>query len=524
MSDRAQRKSLLPPSLADIIFICILFSLALLQGKGLLNDADTGYHIRAGEHILQTLSVPRHDIFSFLTPPLPWTAHEWLSEVIMAFFHGFHGLTGVVLFFALLIATSFAVLFRILQTEGSYVLVNVAIILLVITSSEIHWLARPHMFSLFLMIIWYFILDQYQYRDRNYLYLLPPLMLLWVNLHGGFMAGFMLICVYLAGNALRLFAADAAVRGESRRRLRDYGLLLLFCLLASLANPHGVHILLFPFTLASNSFLMDNVAEFLSPNFHEAMPFKYLLLLMIVLFSVSRKRPNGIEIMLVLLFVNMSLYSARYIPLFAVIVAPILSAQANEVVGRAGGKFMDFFRRRSARIAAVDASSKGHLWPLAAVLLVVILAAGGNISFAFDKKMKPVAAVDFLKREHIKGHMFDNDEFGDYIIYAAWPEYRVFFDGRSDMYGIARMKDYLEVARAQRGWDEVLKKYHIDWIIYDAGSSLALLLEERDDWKLIYADKVAEIFVRDVPQYAALIAKYPDVRPVTAERDKGEKE
>ena len=137
--------------------------------------------------------------------------------------------------------------------------------------------------------------------------------------------------------------------------------------------------------------------------------------------------------------------------------------------------------------------------------------------FKFNEKTKPVAAVEFLKKENIQGNMFDNDEFGDYIIYAAWPEYRVFFDGRSDMYGVDIMKEYFKVARVKPGWDEVLQKYNITWIIYNANSALSLFLIERDDWKLIYADKVANIFVKDIPENQYLIEKYPDVKLVVGE-------
>lgn len=103
-------KQLLPyflPSIADILFAVLLFYLATSAGNGLLADGDTGYHIRAGEYILNTFSIPRQDIYSFITPPLQWTAHEWLSEVIMALIHRAAGLTGVVVFFSCLIAVTY---------------------------------------------------------------------------------------------------------------------------------------------------------------------------------------------------------------------------------------------------------------------------------------------------------------------------------------------------------------------------------------------------------------------------------
>lgn len=381
---------------------------------------------------------------------------------------------------------------------------------MVIASSQLHWLARPHIFSLLLILIWYYILDEFQYKDKNYLYLLPPIMLLWVNLHGGYMAGFFLIGIYLFGNLLKSITGKDT---EDRRRAKSIGLIMLLCLLVSLINPYGYNILLFPFKLTSNKFIMDNVHEFLSPNFHEPMFFTYLFFMMIAVLAVSKARLNVIESILALLFTYMSLYSVRYIPLFGIIIAPILLRQIQQLVNEAQGRVVDFLNKRAERIADADASAKGYLLPAAAVILVVVIAATGKISFGFDKKLKPVDAVEFLQKEHLPGNMFNNDEFGDYIIYAAWPQYKVFFDGRSDMYGTDRMKEYFKITRIEPGWGDVIKKYDINWIIYNDKSTLAQFLLQRDDWKLIYADKVANIFIKNTEVNRHWIEKYRDVRP-----------
>jgi len=270
---------------------------------------------------------------------------------------------------------------------------------------------------------------------------------------------------------------------------------------------------------------MDHVGEFLSPNFHKlsVKPFEFLLLFILAISAISKKRFNIIELVMILLFAHMSLFSARYIPLFSIIAAPILLKQVMPILEQSDGKLAKFFKKRSDNVSAIDASTRGYLWPVAAVILVVVLATGGKIDFEFDPKSKPVAAVEFLKKENIQGNMFDNDEFGDYIIYAAWPQYRVFFDGRSDMYGVDIMKEYRKVLSIKPGWDEVLKKYNINWIIYNANKPLTSFLMERDDWKLIYADKVANIFVKNIPEYQYLIERYPDVKLVISDPDESEK-
>jgi hypothetical protein len=513
---RTNKGRFLLPSIADILFLSLFLTLSLSVSRILLTDGDTGYHIRTGEFILDTFSVPRHDIFSFLSPPPPWIAHEWLSEVIMALAHKSFGLTGVVVFFSFVIATAYYLLFKVIKTKGNIVL-SVLVILLVLAASQLHWLARPHIFSLLLLVVWYSLLDAYQYNDKNYLYFLIPIMLLWVNLHGGFMSGFILMGVYLLGNLVGIGISQTTERKRCKEKVMALGLTTVACLLVSLINPYGYHILLFPFRLISDKFLMDHVVEFISPNFHDLMPFRYLLFLTIAILAVSKARLNVIELILIILFIHMALYSARYITLFAIIAAPILVKQAELILKTMSGRFIDFFNTRTNNIAAIDASSKCHLWPMVGVAAVCIFAANGTIEYKFDERAKPVAAIEFLKVENLRGNMLNNDEFGDYLIYAAWPKYRVFFDGRSDMYGASRMKEYFKVAGVKQGWEDVIEKYNINWIIYNANSPLSMFLMERKDWRLIYADKVANIFVRNIPENQAIITKYPDVKLVVKE-------
>jgi hypothetical protein len=348
-------------------------------------------------------------------------------------------------------------------------------------------------------------------------------MVLWVNLHGGFIAGFMLLAVYITGNLL-----TAIFVKEDRHRASNQMKILLmffsFCLLAALLNPQGYKILLFPFTLTTNKFIMDNVSEWLSPNFHTDLRYEYMLLLMIFVFGISILKLTAIETTLVILFTHMSLFSARYVPLYAIILSPILGRQIDHLImNLRDRKLVKRLLSISDRAAMTDLKTKGYLWSFITVLALIILVVTGKVHYAFDKEKLPVDAVQFMKKEKITGNMFNNDEFGDYIIYAAWPEYKVFFDGRSDMYGVKRMKEYIKVVRIEQGWDEVFKKYNINWMIYNANSSLSRFLLERDDWKLIYADKVANIFVKRTPENQTLIEKYSNIQPVAVEDEDDKK-
>jgi hypothetical protein len=512
------------PSLADMLFMSIFLFLCLSMGQGLLGDGDTGYHIRAGEWILRNFSIPRFDIFSFHSPPIPWTAHEWLSEVIMALIHQYTGLTGIVVFFTFLLALTFYLLFLKIRDSGGNILIALFVVLLATAASQIHWLARPHVFSLLLFFLWYRILEEYRDGTRDRLYLLPPLMLLWVNLHGGYLSGFLLLGIFIAGEAPGFFSGETEIREPARRILKALAITTTVCLAVSCINPHGWHILLFPLKLVSNKLFMDSVLEFMSPNFHEPSALKYLILLLVALLAFSREKLRLTELLLLLVFLDMSLFSVRYIPLFAIIASPILVSYANILLEGRDGKGIALFAKKARNIAAVDASSGGIHWPIAAGLVVVWLTVTGAIHYGFDPKTKPVAAVRFLEQAYLPGNMFCNDEFGDYVIYAAWPRYKVFFDGRIDMYGTDMLKEYSKVTNFEDGWEKVLEKYRINWILFTTDSRFSRFLRERKDWALIYQDKVASIFIRDTESNSAITKMWgiemvgPDRRGARCER------
>jgi len=158
--------------------------------------------------------------------------------------------------------------------------------------------------------------------------------------------------------------------------------------------------------------------------------------------------------------------------------------------------FSNFIVNKARVHESIDKYARGYIWPIIAILVVVGLTASTRIKYKFDEKIKPVDAVEFLKKEHISGNMFNDDEFGDYIIYSAYPQYKVFIDGRADIYGNEKIQDYLNVANIRPGWEKVIEKYNIDWIIFNADSPLSQYLNLKKDWKLIYTDNVANIYIK----------------------------
>lgn len=276
-------------------------------------------------------------------------------------------------------------------------------------------------------------------------------------------------------------------------------------------NPQGYHILLFPFKLTSDSFLMDHVQEFLSPNFHKPLPFKYLFLLLVAILARARPTVNWIELILVLTFTYMALYSVRYITLFVIITAPILIRQIDQMKLDLPSRLNKFLEERGRGLSQIERQTSGYLWSSIAVGAVIVFGLAGHYRYKFSEEFYPVSAVEFLKKEKISGNIFAHDGFGDYLIYAAWPQHKVFIDGRTDMYGTERLKEYLSLAHAMPGWKEAIDKYAFSSILFDTNSALTSALAEDRNWHLIHSDPLASIFLRKDSRNRHLIEKFPHV-------------
>ena len=512
-------KYFLIPSIGEVIFLTIFLCLSFDLHSRLLADGDTAWHIRVGEYILDTHSVPTEDIYSHRSPPIPFTAHEWLSELVMATVYRFSGLSGLVVFFAFIIASIYYFVFKIEQRKNYNILVVVGVSVLIIAPSIIHWLARPHIFSLLFFLIYYHVLNQYQFEDRNRMLLLIPLMLLWINMHGGFLVGFLLLGTFLAGNMIQTFTHKKTERYLFKEKTRTIAFTIIGCLCASLINPYGYHLLIFPLKFFSQTLMIHNVNEFLSPNFHN-LPiklFEFVMLTAILVICLSKDRMKIIEVLLLVGFLHMALYSVRYILLFVIIVTPVLTRQIQILLSGSSSKLSTYVKNKGAGISEIDKKSSGSVWILSIVIAVSILTVSGKISHSFNDNKKPLAAIEFLMKNKIPGNMMNSDEFGDLLIYKAYPEYKVFIDGRMDMYGEKKLKEYSDIIFFNTGWEKIIEKYNVNWMIIPTKSGHSRYLLVNDYWKLIYSDKVANIFIRNTENNQPLIMKYQHVIPYESE-------
>jgi hypothetical protein len=502
------------PSMTDFAFLMpIVFLFARLEGvKTLLGDCDTGWHIRTGEWIVANHWVPVRDIFSFTRPGDPWYAWEWLSDVLFAWLNDTGGLRLLVFVSLMVLSLTFVLLFRLTRRKANAI---VAILFTgtAMVGSSIHWLARPHLFTLLFTVLFYAALENV--RDGKtrigripYLVLLPVVTVLWTNLHGAFFVGVVLIGCYGGGEVLKLaLSPDPATRRTAWLDARRYFLSAAACLAASLLNPYTYHLHVHVVKYLNDPYQVQHIVEFFTMSFHHptAIFFEVMLAAGVAtaLWNIARGRYT--DAVLMVLWGHAALLAARNIPLFMIVAAPLAAAAVEEwlallpqasVAGwlrTAARKFNDV----AAEMTETDRIGRWHLVSVLGVLLVAALMFAPNPSkrfrAEFDPKSYPVAAAKVLKG-YPAARIFTTDQWGDYLIWQLYPDHKVFVDGRSDFYGANFGLQYLDVLAVKYDWEKTLRKFGVDMILLPVSTPLAGALKETSRWRVVYDDGISLVF------------------------------
>jgi len=505
----------LVPSVTDCLFVAVLTMLLFTPlSVRLLGDAGIGWHIRTGQLILATHAIPRMDPFSSTMAGKPWFAWEWLYDVAAGKLESALGLNGVVWFTALVIAAVFAGTFRWLTRRGANFAVALVLVLLALAASTIHFLARPHVLSWLFTLIWFAVLDCSEREGlgaQRKLWSLPLLMLLWVNVHGGFLAGFVLLGIFWVAAAWKWFSTTDTRIGDSLEKIgaRQQTLHLTLAgvgtVAASLINPYGWNLYAHVYSYLSDRFLMDHIDEFQSPNFHGVAQRCFAVLFLIAVATIAvRGRELRLSGLLTVLFAMYAgLYASRSIPLSSIllvmVVGPLMGRKESRFAQFTAGKRTESFLER---MTEIELQLRAHAWPLAAIAITLLIAANGGrvgseavMNAHFSPQRMPVAAVNFVVEKALHGPVLSPDYWGGYLIYRLYPKQQVVVDDRHDLYGSKFFKSYLKMIRVEPGWDEFLGEHPAGCVVLPREAALTTVLLGDRDWKAIYTDGVAVVFV-----------------------------
>ena len=506
------------PSFPDILFASLL---AAVFGRArgletLLMDGDTGWHIRTGEWILRSGTVPHRDLFSYSRPNAPWIAWEWLADVVFAKLNAWWGLTGVSGASAVLLCLASAILLSTLLARGVGLWLAAGATFAAASPSTIHYLARPHVFSIVLFTVGLGLLDRDRRRRTRWLWGLFPVTVVWCNLHGGFVLWVAVLWLLALASALE----------RNRAAASRYARLAGLCSAATLLNPSGWNLYRHIVEYLASPWIMRAVQEFQPPQIRaeNMLVFAALLVASVALASRTAARGRWFEPLLVWALGLAALRSARHIPFFAVSAALVIA-----------GECARWWRAASIRSNA--RSAVRILWEMGrqfgqrrGLTAWSPLLAAGVLVFAippvsdFPAERFPVRAVAVmdavLAPAGSQPRILTSDQWGDYLIYRLYPRQRVFFDGRSDFYGEGLGADYQALLDASARAREVLDRYHFEFALLPHEWALERVLERDAAWDCIYRDGVAALFVRRDAEITAAglsAGPHPKVKRATVE-------
>lgn len=456
------------PALVFALFAGLAaFALAAFA-PGLLNDADTYWHIRAGEWMLAHGAVLRSDVFSYTVAGHAWHTQEWLAEILMAWAWAARGWPGIHLLFAATAGLTACVVAYYVRrrVELTPALLAVVLGLSCVTGSL---LARPHVLALPLLAIWTAGLVSARERNVAPSWWLVAVMPLWANLHGSFAFG-----LALAG----ALAVEAIIESpRSKKVMLGWGLFLLAATASALLTPFGLQTLLFPLKLSAMQGLA-RIGEWQASDFSHVSPFALALLAALFVLGSGKIRVPPLRLLLLVALVWLALSHGRHQMLLGVTAPILLSASlartwpAKNQTGApllAGFAVLGFFI-------------------LIAVRLAVPVARG-------DDAMSPVSALAHVPRFVRETPVVNDYGFGGYLI---WNGVRPFIDSRADLYGDIFLHNYADMISPDKDTlAAILAFHHARWTIFPREAPVVKLLDATPGWHRFYSDKLAVVHVHD---------------------------
>ena len=496
-TDRAAEATPPPwaPSLHQVGLTVILAGIFVASLAPYLNT-DLWWHLRTGEMIVSSGSIPDRDTLSFTADGAPWLNHEWLAEVVFFRVHEAGGILGLLILVASVVTAAFSIMYVRMRRRGAAPLIALIVLVCAWIASINSIYLRIQPFTLLLLAVYLLLLDEFRRTGRRKLLLpLPVLMLLWANVHGGFAVGLAVIAIALVGASLdRRSGASSLGPGDIRA--------LVVCLaastLASFATPGGLETFLYPFRFVSPNFFTENINESQRPGFADpiSLAFELLLLGLIASALVRRKSTSWADVLLILGVAHLGLSQLRHMSVFAVAAAPVLAGFATDAMETL---------RRGKTPSAVRPAGRGlaalHIAILVAALLVLAAIASQYLSDvtlrSVERKDYPAAACDFLRSGEWGTNIIADYRWGGYILWNLGSPFRTFIDGRADtVFAESTFRTYLRIFSLQPGWEAALRNSAAVLVLVEPQSRLAAALSKEREWQELYRDGAAVVFGR----------------------------
>jgi hypothetical protein len=480
------------PALMGALLVVANFGI----NRSLRLDPDTWMHIKLGQGILDTGHWPTGDIYSFTAHGVFRMAFEWGGEVLMALAYRLGGLRGLDLLLILLTSTVVLLLYyyahlRCGNSKAAFLGAATALPL-----AAVCFTVRPQLVGFIFLFITLICLERYRQGRQSNLWVLPPLFLIWINVHGSFALGLFVFGAYWVSGLFGFsWGGLHAERWRHHQRIH-LALVFLLSILVLPINPYGSRLVVYPVDMAFFQPVgVANVQEW------QPIPFSFwqakLLLLLFIAFIVAviaLRLEYRLEELGLFLFAAFSTFlHVRFLIFFAILLAPIAASILARWVPRYDPAIDKYALNRALMLLTILGMAR--YLPSEAAL-------NKNVA-----KQYPVQAVEYLRHHPVPGPMFNEYGFGGYMLWAMGPEHKVFIDGRADLYEeTGAFSDYLHIVNLSPDTFALLQSYDIQSCLVVRESPLATALAALPGWQRVYTDDVAALFVRS-PKSGQMVAR-----------------
>jgi hypothetical protein len=511
MTGSPPRRAWFALSGADVAFLVLAVIIFQAARGRMLSDPGLGWHLRNIDAMIAKGGWLTQDPFSGPRGRQPWWTNQWLGELPLWLGNRWAGLEGIAAVATLVLAFTFRCLYRMLERDGLPWPAAALWTALAAAAISGSWVARPNLFTLLFAMLTARACESFhagRITARSLLWLLP-LFAVWANTHGGFVAGLILLAAACAVECVLYIAAlNNEDRLAARQKAVTFGAVLAGGVLATLINPYGLTLYSNVLQLLGDPYFMDLHSEWKSPQFHGkgAFQFEGLMLLFPLLLAVSRRRANAIELGLSVLLFHFALTGLRYLPLWVLVVTPLLARLAAEV------PYLESLRERlqqGMEGGSLFAVRTGPAPWFGTVAIAIALFCGSRVVEGRVARLLPeiipTAALDRLVELHAEhpATVFHSYNWGGYLTWHGWRAdgsgLQNWIDDRNEVQGRAHVEDYFSILQAEPGWREKLDRAGVGLVCIQTDAALAFRLAETSGWQERYRDDYAVIFIRTSP-------------------------
>jgi hypothetical protein len=449
------------------------------------NDPDMWWHLKTGEIIWNTHSIPSTDLFSFTTNNHAWTAHEWLSQVTIYGAWKAGGYTGLMIWLCVFPSALFIAGYVLCSLYSGNAKVALLGALVTWFFATVGLAIRPHVLGYLLLTCELLIVHIARTRNPRWFLALPPLFAIWVNCHGSFIFGLMILTAFLFCSFFD-FRKGSLVSSRWDKPQRTMLIIGLALSIAALfVNPVGFKQEIYPLDVMLNqSTGLASVDEWQALKLDDVRALGMLAVAaFIFLWTLVRRAVLYLdELVLFGLGFGMAARHHRMLFVFGVLAAPILCRLLSNA----------WDRYEPAR----DRWSANAVMMLLASIVVAFSFPGPAELESQVKKDNPTQAVEYIRRTGLSGRMLNEYVHGGYLIWAL-PEHKVFMDGRADVYewtGV--LSEFAAWAQLRSDPKILLDKYRVDFCLMSKGAPMSRVMQYLPGWKMIYSDELSVIFAR----------------------------